>query len=212
MFTTEVGYTMKTYLYFLLQIVTNGNTMDALDKKILVILQDDGRASLSEISKKVGISHVGVRKRLQKLSQNLVKVSVGLNAEELGLRLAIVNAEIESPERLRELIEIFSKCPRIVLLTTTTGAYNLMTVMVAEDADTLNAIVEVCSVRAKRGIRRSEVTIAEAPAVPNYLQIKTIATKEDEDAPCGINCGKCVRYQEKKCLGCPATKYYRGPL
>ncbi|MFP3984761.1 MAG: Lrp/AsnC family transcriptional regulator [Candidatus Bathyarchaeia archaeon] len=186
--------------------------MDKLDKKIISILQDDGRTSLSEIGKKVGISHVGVRKRLQNLCEKIAKVSAGLNAEELGLRLAIVNAEVETPERLRELVKIFSRCPRIVFLTTTTGAYNLMTIMVAEDADTLNAIVEVCSARAQKGIRRSEATIAEAPAVPKYLPIKIATTKEDDDAPCGINCGNCERYQEKKCLGCPATKYYRGPL
>ena len=186
--------------------------MDKLDKKIVAILQDNGRASLSEIGKKVGISHVGVRKRLQNLCQNVAKVSVGLSAEELGLRVAIVNAEVETPERVRELVDMFSKCPRIVFLTTTTGAYNLMTVMVAEDADTLNAIVEVCSLRAQKGIRRSEAMISEAPTIPKYLPIKIIAAKEDEDAPCGINCGKCLRYQEKKCLGCPATKYYRGPL
>jgi DNA-binding Lrp family transcriptional regulator len=186
--------------------------MDKLDKKIISILQDNGRASLSEIGKKVGISHVSVRKRLQNLCEKIVKVSVGLNAEELCFRLAIVNAEVETSERLRELVKIFSKCPRIVFLTTTTGAYNLMTIMVAEDADTLSAIVEVCSARAQKGIRRSEATIAEAPAVPKYLSIKAVATKEADDAPCGINCGKCVRYQQKKCLGCPATKYYRGPL
>jgi len=186
--------------------------MDDVDKKIISILQEDGRTSLSEIGEKVGFSHVGVRRRLKNLCENLVKVSAGLNAEQLGLHVAIVNAEVETPERLRQLVDRFSKCPRIVFLTTTTGVYNLMTIMIAEDADTLNAIVEVCSARAQKGIRRSEATIGEAPAIPKYLPINIIATKEDEDAPCGINCGKCLRYQEKKCLGCPATKYYRGPL
>jgi Lrp/AsnC family transcriptional regulator for asnA, asnC and gidA len=186
--------------------------MDEVDKKIVSILQEDGRASLSSIGKKLGMSHVAIIKRLKNLSERLVKVSAGLNAEHLGFRIAIVNAEVESSERLRELVKVFSKCPRIMFLTTTTGAYNLMTVMVAEDADTLNAIVEVCSARAQKGIRRSEVTIGEVPAIPKYLPIKIVAAKEDEDAPCGINCGKCLRYQQEKCLGCPATRYYRGPL
>ena len=186
--------------------------MDKIDKKIISLLQEDGRASLSSIGKELALSHVAIRTRLKNLSERLVKVSAGLNAEYLGFRLAIVNAEVETPERLRELIKMFSKCPRIVFLTTTTGAYNLMTIMIAEDADTLNAIVEVCSVRAQKGIRRSEATIGEAPAFPKYLPIKIIAAKEDEDAPCGINCRKCMRYQEKKCLGCPATRYYRGPI
>ncbi|MEM2914026.1 MAG: AsnC family transcriptional regulator [Candidatus Bathyarchaeia archaeon] len=183
-----------------------------MDKKIIHILQEDGRASLSSIGKELGLSHVAVMKRLKNLCERLVKVSPGINAEYLGFRVAVVNAEVETPERLRELVNLFSKCPRVVFLTTTMGAYNLMTIMVAEDADTLNAIVEVCSIRAQKGVRRSEATIGEAPKIPKYLPIKIVAAKEDEKAPCGINCGKCMRYQEEKCLGCPATKYYRGPL
>jgi DNA-binding Lrp family transcriptional regulator len=186
--------------------------MNNIDKKIISILQQDGRTSLSSMGKQLGMSHVAVGKRLDKLFDNLVKVSAGINAEYLGFRLAIVYAEVETPKRLRELINIFSKCPRMVFLTTTTGAYNLMTIMVAEDADTLNAIVEECSARAQMNIRRSEATIGEAPVIPKYLPIKIITTKEDEVAPCGINCGKCSRYERKKCLACPATKYYRGPL
>jgi DNA-binding Lrp family transcriptional regulator len=186
--------------------------MDDIDKKIISILQEDGRTPLSEIGKKVGFSHVGARKRLKNLCENLVKVSAGLNAEQLGLRVAIVNAEVETPERLRELVNVFSKCPRTIFVTTTTGAYNVMTMMVAEDADTLNAIIEVCSIRAQKGIRRSEATIGEAPIIPKYLPIKIVPNKEIEIAPCGINCGKCLRYKNQKCLGCPATKHYRGPL
>ncbi len=187
--------------------------MDELDKKIVSILQEDGRTSLSAMSRELGLSHVAIGKRLEKLCENLVKVSAGLNAENLGFRIAIVNAEVETPQRLRELVNMFSKCPRIVFLAMTTGAYNLMTIMVAEDADTLNAIIERCSVRARTGgIRRSEAIIGEAPAVPKYLPVKIVATKTEEDAPCGINCSRCLRYHEKKCLGCPSTKYYRGPL
>jgi len=186
--------------------------MDDIDRRIISFLQEDGRTSLSEIGQKLGLSHVSVRKRLKNLCESLVNVSAGLNAEQLGFHIAIVNAEVETHERLRELIDIFSKCPRIVFVATTTGAYNIMTIMVAEDADTLNAIVEVCSIRARKGIRRSEATIGEAPAVPKYLPIKIVSNKEIEMAPCGINCGKCLRYKNQKCLGCPATRYYRGPL
>lgn len=139
-------------------------------------------------------------------------MSAGINAEQLGLRIAIVNAEVETPERLQELINVLSKCPRIIFVTTITGAYNIMTIMAAEDAGTLSAIIEVCSLRAQKGVRRSEATIGDAPIVPKYLPIKIIAEKNLEDAPCGINCGKCIRYTQGKCLACPATKYYRGHL
>ncbi|MGC8817607.1 MAG: Lrp/AsnC family transcriptional regulator [Candidatus Hadarchaeum sp.] len=186
--------------------------MDGVDKKIISCLQEDGRASLSEMGQKLGLSHVSVRNRLKNLYEGLVNVSAGLNAEQLGLRIAIINAEVETPERLRELTDLFSKCPRTFFIATTTGAYNVMMIMIAEDADTLNAILEACSIRARKGIRRSEATVGEAPIIPKYLPIKIVPDKKMEIAPCEINCGKCLRYKNKKCLGCPSTKYYRGPL
>ena len=186
--------------------------MDETDRKIIAALQENGRVSLTELGKKLGLSHVSVRKRLEKLSKDLLKVSAGLNAEKLSFYLAIVCAEVETPKRLQELIQIFSKCPRMIFLARTTGAYNLMTVMAAENVETLNAIIEHCSVRAYKGIRRSEAIIAEAPAIPQYLPIKIVVDKSADDAPCGMNCGKCLRYKQGKCLACPATKYYKGPL
>jgi DNA-binding Lrp family transcriptional regulator len=186
--------------------------IDDIDKKIISFLQEDGRTSLSEIGRKLELSHVSVGKRLKNLCRSLVKVSAGLNAEQLGFHIAIVNAEVETHERLRELVDLFSKCPRAVFVTITTGAYNIMTIMIAEDAETLKAIIEVCSVRARKGIRRSEAIVGEAPIFPKYLPIKIVPDKKMEIAPCEINCGKCLRYKNQKCLGCPATKYYRGPL
>jgi len=186
--------------------------MDETDKIIVASLQEDGRVSLTDLGRKLGLSHVSIRKRLQKLSKDLLKVSAGLNAEKLGIYLAIVFAEVETPKRLQELIQIFSKCPRMIFLARITGAYNLMTIMIAENVETLNAIIEHCSVRAYKGIRRSEAIIAEAPIIPRYLPIKLVTDKSADDAPCGINCGKCIRYRQNKCLACPATKYYKGPL
>ncbi|MBS7638445.1 Lrp/AsnC family transcriptional regulator, partial [Candidatus Bathyarchaeota archaeon] len=105
--------------------------------------------------------------------------------------------------------KVFSKCPRVIFITRTTGEYNLMTIMIAEDMDTLNSIVEVCSIRVRKGIRRSEVIIGETPELPKFIPIRLFTDKSDEDAPCGINCGKCLKYIENKCLGCPSTRYYR---
>ena len=40
--------------------------MDNTDKKLVSILQENGRTSLSEIGKTLGMSHVAVSKRLDK--------------------------------------------------------------------------------------------------------------------------------------------------
>jgi len=185
--------------------------MDEIDRKIIALLQEEGRMPLSEIGKRLGMSHVSVRKRLKNL-ENVLKVSAALDATELGLRLAVVCGEAESPAKLHELIERFSQCPRMVFMAKTTGEYNLMTIMAAEDADTLSSILESCSLRAQPGIRRSEAIVAEAPVIPRHLPIKIFPEKKREIAPCGVNCSRCRRFKHKKCLGCPATKFYRGYL
>jgi len=81
-----------------------------------------------------------------------------------------------------------------------TGAYNIMMMMVAENAGTLHATLEVCSIRTRKGIRRSEATIGEAPIIPKYLPIKIVPDRKVEIAPCGIHCGRCLCYENQKCL------------
>ncbi|MBS7618936.1 AsnC family transcriptional regulator [Candidatus Bathyarchaeota archaeon] len=184
--------------------------MDELDKRIYSMLLRDGRVSLSSMGRMLGLSHVAVRNRLRNLcEEDLVYIYAGINIEKLGFRIVIVNCEAETHEVLRELMKVFSKCPRVIFITRTTGEYNLMTIMIAEDMDTLNSIVEVCSIRVRKGIRRSEVIIGETPELPKFIPIRLFTDKSDEDAPCGINCGKCLKYIENKCLGCPSTRYYR---
>ncbi|MBO3755166.1 MAG: AsnC family transcriptional regulator, partial [Candidatus Brockarchaeota archaeon] len=48
-------------------------------------LQKDGRKPLSQIAKKLGVSHVAVRKRLKKLlDKELMSVTANLNLEALN--------------------------------------------------------------------------------------------------------------------------------
>lgn len=184
--------------------------MDRVDRKIYSMLLEDGRISLSSMGRSLGLSHVSIRNRLENMEKdNLINVYAGINLKKLGFRIIIINCEVETHDLLRELIKVFSNCPRVIFMARTTGEYNLMMIMVAEDMDTLNAIVEICSIRAYKGIRRSEVIIGETPELPKFIPIRLFTDKPFEDAPCGINCGKCLRYRDNKCLGCPSTRYYR---
>jgi DNA-binding Lrp family transcriptional regulator len=56
--------------------------MDNTDKKLISMLQANGRVSLSEMGEALGMSHVAVSKRLDKLVKaDLVKVTAGINSE-----------------------------------------------------------------------------------------------------------------------------------
>ncbi len=189
--------------------------MDEVDRKIISKLQLNGRTTLKELAKNTGYTSMGVRKRLQNLlHQGAVKVSALLNPFALKLFPAIVLLEMESAEAMRNLLEKFKDCPRVIQIFKTLGGYNLIALVVAEDQNTLDSIsIEKCSLRSRAGIRRSEFYPVSDIYFSSFLPIrKYLAYKKRETAPCNVDCRPCARYVDGKCVGCPATIYYRGPL
>jgi len=186
--------------------------LDEIDKTLISELQRNGRATLSHIGKKTGISHVAIRKRLARLlEKEVIKVSAHLNAKDLDAKIAAMLVEVENSQRLKELTELFKNCPRTVLLSGI-DASNLLTVVVGEDFSTLESVVGVCSLRVQKGIRRSDVHIGGLPTYPQFLPIRITSQKKTDTAPCRARCDQCESFKSKHCLGCPATRFYRGPL
>lgn len=189
--------------------------MDEIDRKIISQLQLDGRTTLKELSRIVGYTSMGVKKRVKNLlEQDVIKVSALLNIKSLNLCAAILLLEIESAEALQKLLERFKDCPRVVHIFTTLGGYNLIALIVAEDQETLESIsIEKCSLRSSEGIRRSEFYPVGNVHYCAFLSVREYLThKERTISPCNVDCGSCQRYKAKKCVGCPTTHYYHGPL
>lgn len=182
--------------------------LDDKDKEILQLLQENGRMSLSKIGEEIGMSHVAVRKRMKKLQKEMLQVNPALNFEKLGYRLTLISIETENDEVRDELVETFQDCPRTILLLNTTGEYNLLAVMLAENQNVQESQMGQCAIRTHPGIRRSEINIGEVPIKPKNIQY-TPPLENKKTAPCGENCNQCQRYLGEKCLGCPATQYYR---
>ena len=158
---------------------------------------------------------MGTKKRVDKLvEKEIIDVSAMVNIERLGLHAALVLIEMEGAEGVQRLLDRFKECPRVVNIFTTLGGYNIIALVVAENRETLNSIsVEKCSLRSGEGIRRSEFypigTIHYSPFLPVR---EHLAQKERSITPCGVDCRPCNRYKTEKCVGCPATGHYRGPL
>jgi DNA-binding Lrp family transcriptional regulator len=189
--------------------------LDENDRKIISQLQQDGRTTLKELAKTIGLTSMGTKKRLQKmLGQDTIKISALLNSASLNLHPAVIMLEMESAEAIQNLISRFKDCPRVIHIFKTIGGYNIIALVVAENQSTLESIsTEKCSLRSTGGIRRSEFyPIGELYSSP-FLQIREyLAHKEKTRAPCNVDCISCARFQTQKCVGCPATAHYRGTL
>lgn len=189
------------------------NDLTETRRKLITLLQENGRTSLVKLSSKLGISHVAVKKNLENiLKDDIVKIVALINPKALGLRLVLLLLECRDYKCQEDILEKFGECPRIVFLSPMMGGYNLIVIMVAENMNVLESIITVCAIRTHKGVRRSELIVLGDPVYPSHLPIRLTGDRKRHIAPCGFNCCKCQRYLEKKCLGCPATRCYRGPL
>ena len=189
--------------------------MDDVDRKIICQLQVDARTTLEELAKITGFTSMGIKKRLKKLvNQGAIKNQALMNPAAFGLIPAMVLLEMKDAEAMQEVMNRFKDCPRVVHIFKTIGGYNLIALVIAENQDTLDSIsVEKCSLRSSPGIRRSEFYPISDNEFSQFLQIREYLTHKGKDkAPCNVDCSICTRYETKKCVGCPTTVHYRGPL
>ena len=189
--------------------------MDIIDWKLIMQLQSDGRTTFKDLGETIGFTSLGAKKRVDKLlNKGIIDISALVNTNKLDLRLALILLEIENAETMRKIMNRYSKCPRIINFFTTMGGYNLIALVMAEDQGTLESeCVEKCALRSGEGIRRSEIYLIGGVHHYPFLPLKANALHESADvAPCGVKCDECPSFEEKKCVGCPALSYYRGPL
>ncbi len=182
--------------------------MDEKDSLIYMLLNENGRAKLTQVARELGFSHPSAKDRLQKLILNQeIKVKALLNVKKRNWKIAVCNIRAESMESAAKLVDTFKKCPRVIFLQTLTGSYNLIMIAVAQNTTILQYFIET-EVRPQPGIRTLDISIGDSPVLPEFLDIRNPRRKEDAP-PCGINnCITCYLYQ-KDCEGCPATKYFR---
>jgi Lrp/AsnC family leucine-responsive transcriptional regulator len=194
--------------------------LDDKDKRLISILQkkrkkgEKGRTSLSEIGESLGMSHVAVSKRLDKLIEDdRVILTAGINSKDLDIKLLFMGLETETIDIAEKIKQKYENCPRLLMFAPVTGRYNVFAIMIAEDTWSLESIVGTCSMRTEEGIRKSESWFGNAPLMPEHLMID-LSPRQDNGtvAPCNIDCETCKRYTTDKCVGCPSTTVYKGKL
>jgi Lrp/AsnC family transcriptional regulator len=89
--------------------------MDAIDRKILALLQDNADVSLADLSEKVGLSQTPCWKRIQKLqTTGIILRRVALVApEKIGLGLTVF-VSIETADHSASWLEAFAAAVSIM--------------------------------------------------------------------------------------------------
>jgi Lrp/AsnC family transcriptional regulator for asnA, asnC and gidA len=128
----------------------NGVVLDETAKRIIEVLQEDGRRSYAAIGKTVGLSEAAVRQRVQRLLEAGVVQVVGVTDPlTLGFnRQAMIGVRTHGD--LNAAGDAISDIPGVEYVVITAGSFDLLVEVVAEDdpklLDILAAIRSVDSV------------------------------------------------------------------
>ena len=101
--------------------------LDELDKKILVVLQKDGRASNVSIGKEIGVGHTRVRDRILRMEEAGVieRYKVVINPAALGQGiLCIVQLKVDQAFDFGQLLEQLFQIDEVVEVANVTGQFD----------------------------------------------------------------------------------------
>ena len=112
--------------------------MDAIDRKILKVLQQDARASLQQVGQAVGLSASPCWERIKKMEQSGVieGYTVRLNAQGLGLNdtvLVQVTLDSHTDNTLEKFGETLAAIPEVIEAYLVSGEYDYLLRVAVKD-------------------------------------------------------------------------------
>jgi len=143
--------------------------IDQLDKKILGILQEDGRKSILEIAKDLDVTRATVHARISKLKESGVilgsKVVIDYRALGFGIS-AYVGIRLSDKARNVAVRDALMAIPGVVEIHAITGSYNMF------------AKVTVADVGALHDLLTNEMKISGVVSTETFLVLETYLNKD----------------------------------
>jgi Lrp/AsnC family transcriptional regulator for asnA, asnC and gidA len=101
--------------------------LDTVDRRIISILQQDGRTSNVEIARRVGISEATVRKRLERLiSEHVIQVTAVPDANKVGLpTVTFITLDVDLAQ-LDRIADELARLPQVRAIYYTSGDTDLI--------------------------------------------------------------------------------------
>ncbi|MFD4572898.1 Lrp/AsnC family transcriptional regulator [Streptomyces sp. NPDC058417] len=122
--------------------ITGADTLDNIDRRIIAILQADGRRPYSQIAEELGIPASSVRYRVQRLEESGTLQVVGIaNPLTIGFdRFAMIGIRVRAgaaQDVCRELRDL----PETSYVIMTAGRFDVMAEVICKDTDHFTDLV-----------------------------------------------------------------------
>ena len=119
-------------------------SIDATDRKILALLREDGRASTSQLGRKLGLSRTTVQSRIERLLARRVitglTVSMGADQERHQIQAHVMITAL--PKLQARIQAALRALPEVRKLYATSGHHDLIAVVVAESVGEMDRLLD----------------------------------------------------------------------
>jgi len=120
---------------------TGGTDLDDVDRRLLRILQADGRASYATMAPEAGLSAPAVRLRVQRLVDAGVLQVVGVT-DPMALGFGVMAmVGVQTRGDVRVIADAVGALPNVVYLVLTSGEHDLLVEVVCRSAEELLEVV-----------------------------------------------------------------------
>jgi Lrp/AsnC family transcriptional regulator for asnA, asnC and gidA len=132
--------------------------LDDLNKRIIELLQRDGRMSYASMAKIVGLSEAAVRQRVQRLlDASVMQIVAVTDPLTLGFaRQVMVGLKVEGD--MRPIAKALSEIPEVDYVVICAGTYDLLAELVCTDDDHLLTLLND-RIRAIPGVAATETFV-----------------------------------------------------
>jgi Lrp/AsnC family transcriptional regulator, regulator for asnA, asnC and gidA len=141
--------------------------LDDVSKRIVELLQEDGRQPFVTIAREVGLSEAAVRQRVQKLIDgDVMQIVAVTDPLQVGFtRQAMVGVRV--PGDVREVADALCAMPEVSYVVTTAGSFDLLVEVVCEDDEHLLRVLND-RIRTIDGVRSTETFVYLTLAKQSY--------------------------------------------
>lgn len=123
------------------------DAIDAVNARLLDLLQNDGRMTNARLAEHLGMSETPCWRRLKRLEENgiITGYQANLSRRKLGLGVMAfvqLSCSEHDPAAMAEFQRIVEATPNILACHNTTGADDFLLIVVARDLDDYSAFVD----------------------------------------------------------------------
>jgi Lrp/AsnC family leucine-responsive transcriptional regulator len=180
--------------------------LDETDRKIISLLAENPDLSQSAIARQLEMSQPAIYARMKRLrNSGIIAHVIGINLKNTKFYIAKVEMTAKDPWKV---LDFFKNCPIYLNGLITSGRHNLCLFFISEKLQAIESCINH-HIRRNPNVVDVEFNVVITPAKDLVVPVKLWNEKGDK-SPCGKRCTEQPCYTSEKCLGCPATIFYKG--